>query len=72
MLNVFGSVAQFEREMMLERADELTSRALALDPDWTAIQDLNTFLLGDPPKRVVKRLVRSMPGHAVRCDYLAY
>jgi NAD(P)H dehydrogenase (quinone) len=31
-----------------------------------------TFLLGDPPKRVVKRLVRSMPGHAVRCDYLAY
>jgi hypothetical protein len=21
---------------------------------------------------VVKRLVRSMPGHAVRCDYLAY
>jgi putative NADPH-quinone reductase len=31
-----------------------------------------SFLLGDPPKRVVKRLVRSMPGHAVRCDYLAY
>jgi NAD(P)H dehydrogenase (quinone) len=31
-----------------------------------------TFLLGDPPKRVVKRLVRSMPGHAVHCDYLAY
>jgi NAD(P)H dehydrogenase (quinone) len=31
-----------------------------------------TFLLGDPPKRVVKRLVRSMPGHTVRCDYLAY
>ena len=31
-----------------------------------------TFLLGDPPKRVVKRLVRSMPGHAVRCDYLAF
>ena len=30
-----------------------------------------TFLL-HPPKRVVKRLVRSMPGHAVRCDYLAY
>ena len=23
-------------------------------------------------QRVVKRLVRSMPGHAVRCDYLAY
>jgi NAD(P)H dehydrogenase (quinone) len=31
-----------------------------------------SFLLGDPPKRVVKRLVRSMRGHAVRCDYLAY
>src|SRR5271166_3777722 len=31
-----------------------------------------SFLLGDPPKRVVKRLVRSMPGDAVRCDYLAY
>jgi NAD(P)H dehydrogenase (quinone) len=31
-----------------------------------------TFLLGDPPKRVVKRLVRSIPGHTVRCDYLAY
>ena len=30
------------------------------------------FLLGDPPKRVVKRLVRSMPGHTVRCDYLAH
>jgi NAD(P)H dehydrogenase (quinone) len=29
------------------------------------------FLLGDPPKRVVKRLVRAMPGHSVRCDYLA-
>ena len=33
---------------------------------------VTTFLLGDPPKRVVKRLVRSMPGHAVRCDYLAH
>jgi NAD(P)H dehydrogenase (quinone) len=31
-----------------------------------------TSLPGDPPKRVLKRLVRSMPGHAVRCDYLAY
>ena len=31
-----------------------------------------SFLLGDPPKRVVKRLVRAMPGHSVRCDYLAY
>ena len=33
---------------------------------------MTTFLLGDPPKRVAKRLVRSLPGHAVRCDYLAY
>ena len=33
---------------------------------------MTSFLLGDPPKRVVKRLVRSMPGHSVRCDYLAY
>jgi NAD(P)H dehydrogenase (quinone) len=33
---------------------------------------MTSFLLGDPPKRVVNRLVRSMPGHAVRCDYLAY
>jgi putative NADPH-quinone reductase len=31
-----------------------------------------SFLLGDPPKRVVKRMVRSMPGHRVRCDYLAF
>jgi NAD(P)H dehydrogenase (quinone) len=32
---------------------------------------LTTFLLGDPPRRVVKRLVRAMPGHRVSCDYLA-
>ena len=31
---------------------------------------LSTLLLGDPPRRVVKRLVRAMPGHHVRCDYL--
>jgi NAD(P)H dehydrogenase (quinone) len=31
-----------------------------------------SFLLGDPPKRVVKRLLRSMPGHSIRCDYLAH
>ncbi len=31
-----------------------------------------SFLLGDPPKRVVKRLARSMPGHRVRWDYLAH
>jgi putative NADPH-quinone reductase len=31
-----------------------------------------SFLLGDPPKRVVKRMVRWMPGRSVRCDYLAY
>jgi NAD(P)H dehydrogenase (quinone) len=29
------------------------------------------FILGDPSKRVVKRLVRWMPGHHIRCDYLA-
>jgi putative NADPH-quinone reductase len=33
---------------------------------------MSTILLGDPPKRVVKRLVRTMPGHHVRCDYLAH
>jgi NAD(P)H dehydrogenase (quinone) len=32
---------------------------------------LSTFLLGDPPRRVVKRLVRAMPGHAISCEYLA-
>jgi putative NADPH-quinone reductase len=32
---------------------------------------LSTFLLGDPPRRVVKRLIRAMPGHSVTCDYLA-
>jgi NAD(P)H dehydrogenase (quinone) len=31
---------------------------------------LSTVLLGDPPRRVVKRLLRAMPGHGVRCDYL--
>jgi NAD(P)H dehydrogenase (quinone) len=30
-----------------------------------------TLLLGDPPRRVVKRLVRAMPGHSIRCNYLA-
>jgi NAD(P)H dehydrogenase (quinone) len=33
---------------------------------------MTTIFLGDPPKRVVKRLVRSMPGHHIRCDYLAH
>jgi NAD(P)H dehydrogenase (quinone) len=32
---------------------------------------LNTFLLGDPPRRISKRLVRAMPGHSVTCSYLA-
>jgi putative NADPH-quinone reductase len=32
---------------------------------------LSTFLLGDPPRRVVKRLLRAMPGHSVQCDYVA-
>jgi NAD(P)H dehydrogenase (quinone) len=30
-----------------------------------------TMILGDPPRRVVKRLLRSMTTHHVRCDYLA-
>jgi NAD(P)H dehydrogenase (quinone) len=32
---------------------------------------LSTFLLGDPPRRVVKRLLRAMSGRDVTCDYLA-
>ena len=32
---------------------------------------LATMVLGDPPRRVVKRLLRAMTGHHVRCDYLA-
>jgi NAD(P)H dehydrogenase (quinone) len=32
---------------------------------------LSTVLLGDPPRRVVKRLVRAMPGHGITCNYLA-
>ena len=31
-----------------------------------------SFLLGDPPRRVVKRLLRAMPSHHVSCDYLAH
>src|SRR3984957_5134514 len=33
---------------------------------------ISTFLLGDPPRRVVKRLVRAMPGHSITCNYLAH
>ena len=32
---------------------------------------LNTLILGDPSRRIVKRLVRALPGHRVTCDYLA-
>jgi NAD(P)H dehydrogenase (quinone) len=32
---------------------------------------LATMVLGDPPRRVVKRLLRAMTGHHTRCDYLA-
>jgi NAD(P)H dehydrogenase (quinone) len=32
---------------------------------------LATMIMGDPPRRVVKRLLRAMTGHHVRCDYLA-
>jgi NAD(P)H dehydrogenase (quinone) len=31
-----------------------------------------TILLGDPTRRVVKRLVRAMPGHQITCDYLGH
>jgi NAD(P)H dehydrogenase (quinone) len=33
---------------------------------------LGTFLMGDPPRRVVKRLLRAMPTHHVSCEYLAH
>ena len=33
---------------------------------------LTSFLLGDPPRRVVKRLLRAAPGHRVSCEYLAH
>ena len=46
-------------------------RKIAAVCTYGATRTIN-FLLGDPPKRVVKRLVRWMPGHGVRCDYLAY
>ena len=29
-------------------------------------------LMGDPPRRIVKRLLRATPGHSVSCDYLAH
>jgi NAD(P)H dehydrogenase (quinone) len=45
-------------------------RKIAAVCTYGATRTIN-FLLGDPPKRVVKRLVRWMPGHGVRCDYLA-
>jgi NAD(P)H dehydrogenase (quinone) len=46
-------------------------RKIAAVCTYGATRTINV-LLGDPPKRVVKRLVRWMPGHRVRCDYLAY
>jgi putative NADPH-quinone reductase len=33
---------------------------------------LTTMLMGDPPRRVVTRLLRAMTGRAIRCDYLAH
>jgi NAD(P)H dehydrogenase (quinone) len=30
------------------------------------------FFLGDPPRRIVKRLLRALPIHRVPCDYLAH
>jgi NAD(P)H dehydrogenase (quinone) len=32
---------------------------------------LSTIVMGDPPRRVVKRLIRSMAVHHVVCEYLA-
>src|SRR6204780_3495268 len=46
-------------------------RKIAAVCTYGATRTINV-LLGDPPRRVVKRLVRWMPGHHVRCDYLAY
>jgi len=33
---------------------------------------MTTILMGDPPRRVVKRLMRAMTGHPIRCDYVAH
>jgi NAD(P)H dehydrogenase (quinone) len=33
---------------------------------------LGTFVMSDPPRRVVKRLLRAMPTHHVSCQYLAH
>jgi NAD(P)H dehydrogenase (quinone) len=33
---------------------------------------LSTLFLGDPPRRIVKRLLRALPGHSVKRDYLAH
>jgi NAD(P)H dehydrogenase (quinone) len=33
---------------------------------------LTTMLMGDPPRRVVTRLLRAMTGRPIRCDYLAH
>jgi NAD(P)H dehydrogenase (quinone) len=46
-------------------------RKIAAVCTYGATRTIN-LLLGDPPKRVVKRMVRWMPGHRVRCDYLAF
>jgi NAD(P)H dehydrogenase (quinone) len=32
---------------------------------------LRTMLAGDPPRRIVKRTLRSLIGQHARCDYLA-
>ena len=31
-----------------------------------------SFVLGDPPRRVVKRLLRATAGHRVTCEYIAH
>jgi NAD(P)H dehydrogenase (quinone) len=33
---------------------------------------LRSFILGDPPRRVVKRTLRAVVAHGARCEYLAH
>jgi putative NADPH-quinone reductase len=33
---------------------------------------LASFFLGDPPRRIVKRLLGALPSHRVSCDYIAF
>ena len=33
---------------------------------------LTAMVMGDPPRRVVKRVLRALPGHRIPCDYVAH